>query len=514
MKKCQECGVESPDEVEKCDCGSTSFRALAAPDAVSIDRAFAPRRMFPRPPADAKPAEGEAGAESEAREEPAAEPADPEAADEEEAADGAQARPADGQPPPRPGGQGAAGQSQRRREDLIRTVADLDKVRKDNLFVMGLLGFPTGGKTWFLNRLKHTYVQAPDRRKRLRARPHCTLTPGAVPRGTTVRRSNEISRHRFTFPSREKDSFNLLDIPGEKFAAAALDNFVGVTPHLLETLKLCDAIIVVLPADELLFAQHIAEDWRRKVWRAVLDGRPPEDSPLPPTDDFSPWDLQAKLDAALERQKRAPKAERPAMQDQIDQLQEEVKDRREWHLALAANQIEDFVENLGLMAGVLHLLKRGKSADEIADMEGSEIMGQVGRDGYRKHEVPLFLAISKMDMVIDPDPWLRRKLDKLGVDERRRQHLDRDPLDLMGKWCPGLERQAFGGFAHCRIDCVTAFEGHSGNPDIAYSSESYGVEAVVDWIQWARAFAKKPARTRWATTLAHGLRRVRVMGAA
>ncbi len=517
MKKCTGCGAEVEDNVETCgECGSTEFRALVGPEVQEdaggvpqigdiIDQAEAQEPQAPVPavlvPPIARndrrrqgqppPVNGRALAHAPLEPEPAAAEA-PDAAVE----------------PPEPQIAPAPVVVE------INTSAQLDAIKNEGLFMMGLLGFPTGGKTWFLNRLKYTY-QRPPPNSRLKQRKPCVPTPPAARNGSVVPRTNDILRHQFIVSGRPDDSFNLLDVPGERFRTAASSNFVGVTDLTLAALRVSDAIVIVLPADEILFAERIASRDRRRVLRALQDGRNDPAAAkvgLPPDDNLSADDIQAQLIEALAAQRKAKGPARERLKREIERLRGDVEDRREWRLAEAANDVEDFIDNIGLLAGVLSLLESGVSAEQVAAMSGPEIMGRVGREGFLKRRAPVFLAISKMDSVLNPDPFLERKLDEIGIGPAERARLDADPLGTLKIHCPGLEHHAFAAFEWCKVDCITAFEGHLGGDTIDYDCPAYGVEAVVEWIRWAKAFAKGPPWAKWEARAAQGLRYVRDLG--
>ena len=397
--------------------------------------------------------------------------------------------------------------------EVIEDEARLRELKQEGLFVIGLLGFPTGGKTWFLNRLKHSYHQPPQGSPQSR-RPACVPSPSAAPDNSRVGRTNDILLHHFAVPTDDSLSFHLLDVPGERFQNAAAKNFVGVADMTLATLGACDAIIIVLPADEVLFSSDIADRDRCSIDRAHRSGGIDPAAGrlgLPPADDQSPTDIETLLMQARAQYRRLKKgAPKDRLKAEIERLEGDLGDRREWRLAEAANNVEDFANNVGLFAAVLHLRESGMTAQELGALPtAAAIMLEARKIGYRKRAQPVFIALSKMDAVISPESWLARKLDRIEVGEAQRELLDVDPPMLLARRCAGISHHAPEAFEWCKVDAVTAFGGHTGGDNIHYGCEAYGVSSIIEWIHWARSVAKGGPWVRWEAHAARLLRRIR-----
>ena len=397
--------------------------------------------------------------------------------------------------------------------EVIEDEARLREIKAEGLFVIGLLGFATGGKTWFLNRLKHSYHQPRPHSAQSR-RPACVPSPPAAPDNSRVGRTNDILMHHFATPTDPRLSFNLLDVAGERFQRAAEKNFVGVADLTLAALGACDAIIIVLPADEVLFSAEIADRDRCSIDRAQRSGRIDPAAAhvgLPPQDELSPTDIETQLTQAraqYDRMRKGPLKER--LKAEIKRLETDLAARREWRLAEAANNIEDFANNIGLFAAVLHLQESGMTPQEIGALPtAAAIMTRARESGYRKRAQPVFITLSKMDAVIDPEPWLERKLDRIKVGPAERALLDLDPMALLGERCPGIFHHARAAFGWCKVDAVTAFGGHVGGDVIHYGCDAFGVDSIIEWIHWARQVARGPPWARLEARVAQMLRLAR-----
>ena len=70
----------------------------------------------------------------------------------------------------------------------------------------------------------------------------------------TQRRTDIVTEHTFTRPG---GGFHVIDLPGERFEAAAESNFQN-DPLVLAVIDACGALAILLPADEALFSGHAA----------------------------------------------------------------------------------------------------------------------------------------------------------------------------------------------------------------------------------------------------------------
>jgi GTPase SAR1 family protein len=114
-----------------------------------------------------------------------------------------------------------------------------------------LLGFPTAGKTWFLNRLKYE-LQEGDA---------YACYPRRAPPGD-VENTTLFTAHRFRKGAHD---FYVIDIPGERFLRAVEGSFLGESNTLMRhVIYTGQAFLTLMPADETLLSE-LAHDvlWRR-----------------------------------------------------------------------------------------------------------------------------------------------------------------------------------------------------------------------------------------------------------
>jgi len=149
-------------------------------------------------------------------------------------------------------------------------LAQLEHLRANGVFTILLIGFFAGGKTWFLNRVKHQlgkegYNVSPQPP---RNRAHVTTT-----------RNAEI-HHARRLRDGKVESFAIVDIPGERLRDLVDKNFHAVR-SVLAAMDMCGALIVALPADEVLLSEDVnAEAERLGGVHKVLLARSKDDPAL------------------------------------------------------------------------------------------------------------------------------------------------------------------------------------------------------------------------------------------
>ena len=148
------------------------------------------------------------------------------------------------------------------------TPGKIRELVENRNFIVGLIGYPTAGKTSFLNRLKFTYehFRSEDRR-RFDIWPSYDTGP--------VRQTAIPTYHYFTRvggkPGREAASeesglthedFVLFDLPGERFRIAFEEaGLAGErSEELNDAIAACDALILVLPSDLILGSRQAGAD--------------------------------------------------------------------------------------------------------------------------------------------------------------------------------------------------------------------------------------------------------------
>jgi hypothetical protein len=361
------------------------------------------------------------------------------------------------------------------------TADDIAKVRADGWFTVGLIGFPTAGKTWFLNRVKERYSSG------LAA---YTVSPPKVAQFDEVRGSTVITLHRFVLPAhaakrRENKglhSFVVLDIPGEAMAravdrlASRYDIELGAD-IVLEAFNACDALIIMMPVDELLFSNLLADHekmaWLRANGAGVVVEIDGERRAL--ADEIARLDAKARPGRALAK---ADAARREAL---AAQLAAKDADWRAWMTAQSALNVDKFCDNLGKFANVLHLLQTSNALD-IAGVRISEIIRGVAKQ-TEATTTPVLFALSKMDSLASlPDDYLER-LKAVGIEPDALARVGDAPAKAVRELAPGAAKHLTQHFQWLKFECVTAFEGQRpGDMRIDYERPHYGVDAIIEWI--------------------------------
>lgn len=359
--------------------------------------------------------------------------------------------------------------------------ATLKGLRENGDFVVALLGYPTAGKTWFMNRLKKFCVAD-----------SYSVTPAPARPGEVVGGTAYIEDHYF---ANKDGKFVLIDIPGERFERAIQNRF-ATEPRLLEVVQTCRAIIVVLPTDEVLFSGRAA---------AVVGA--PSRAALRPEVDALDRAIPAQETAVRRARTAAAKAQKALAADKADPVLRKVAQtaakrtealqaelaasrRRQGLLAMAdaGLRLETFIEGIGSLAAVASLLDAGKSPAEVAGYDHRAIASHIVTPAFREwsQRKPVFGALTKADLLSRDDPVIESLV--AGDDERELDLLDefdRDPLETVRHFRPELANQFQAWFGWSKFDFVTAFGGHDGSPVIQYDRAHHGVWAVIEWIWWA-----------------------------
>lgn len=366
--------------------------------------------------------------------------------DADDAAEGARAEdPPEGPPAevPDPADQAEQG----RRGDLAQTdyehlVMDAESTGFDTMLkrlaarprevkLVLLLGYPTAGKTWFLQRLKWIHTN-----KKLSFKNRKVVLPKPVWEGHSVERTDYTGTHLFDMqpidwrnepdPKRPRRTFLIADLPGELFDRTQI---AGDSVHVYERdevtslLEIADALIMMLPAEEVL---------SRSVEPAADNQNPTERLP----------ELQSKMAAAVQaaKAKRLPKAEKAA---RLKAAEAAERDYASMALLRLKQHMQDFVK-LGAL---------------------------VKADPKRREKpLPIFVALSRADQIVSNEtPY------------------DKDPWDSLFAVQPELADHLQKDYLWSRVDFVTAFEGQvRDDTTVRYEQHRhFGVDAVLEWIDWA-----------------------------
>ncbi|CAN5331511.1 hypothetical protein BH10PSE1_BH10PSE1_19140 [soil metagenome] len=352
--------------------------------------------------------------------------------------------------------------------DPEMSAARIQELIDKNANVVGLLGFPGAGKTWFLNRLKFELFTSRDDR-------HEAIPPHAA-QWDAVGRTNGVTEHFFRSNAYDApSSFYVIDIPGERFISLAEGRFLGRERELL-ALKACKALIIVVPADEVLLGERAS----------ALYSRPGS----------------AAESGDLERQARTMASENV--------------------------RLERFTANIAQLNVVLSLLSQNVEVAKIAAMTPEDLIRHLDSDAYKPSSKPVFVALSKAD-VIEAQAVASHESGGDGSgsmidllyrgspdDVEALQEFDRDPEEIVDRYRPALA-SAVNAFRWSKFDFVTAFRGHGdgdiGGTVVDYNLGRRGVAAVLRWMEWARASDTGLTSADWrAISAARALRRFRNEG--
>jgi hypothetical protein len=358
----------------------------------------------------------------------------------------------------------------------------LKALRDNGDFAVALLGYPTAGKTWFLNRLKKFCVGD-----------SYSVTPPPARPGQVVNGTDHIEDHYF---ANTDGKFVVIDIPGERFERAVMNRF-ATEPRLLEVVQTCRAVIVVLPTDEVLFSGRAA---------AVV-GAPSREEIKPEADALyraipnqaavvkraRTAAAKAQNEARADKTNAELKKAATAAQKKLEGLEAEL-DRSQQRLSMlemadAGLRLETFIEGIGSLAAIASMLDAGKSPTEVAGLDHRAIAAHIVTPEFRawSQSKPVFGALTKADLLLSIDDATRSLIDEDDeVEVEFMQNFDRDPLATVRHFRPELANQFQAWFGWSKFDFVTAFGGHDGSRVIQYEGRAHhGVWAVIEWIWWA-----------------------------
>jgi hypothetical protein len=381
------------------------------------------------------------------------------------------------------------------------TFARLAELRRSKRMVIGILGFPTAGKTWFLNRLKHNWVFERGNK----------ASPPPADGGSLVGATQIVTEHTFTRPG---GGFHVIDLPGERFEKAAETNFQS-DPLVLAVIDACGALAIMLPADEALFSGHAAARFEARKAGGADEGPLSETTAeverqlaeaerevarLKRLQKKQPSDeLAAELEAAL--------AERDAAKAEAKALKARRLADHGAGLAEAHRRLERFIGGLGHVSGLLSLKARADAPDR--PIRPAEVDAHIMSGAFRPFAKPVYVALSKADNILDPEGLAAEFFANRAEYEAWAQVFDQDPLATVHEFKPTLARQFSRWFRWVKFDFLTAFREHRGGLSINYDLDSCGVNAVVDWMDWIARYDQLPAWERAMLAAAVRLRRLR-----
>lgn len=348
-----------------------------------------------------------------------------------------------------------------------RIFEELKSLQERGIFVVTLIGSFEGGKTWFLQRLKHE----------LHNRRGIWVDPPPPIEGEEVRRTNNFSVHMIRARSPfggETEQFAIVDLPGETVRRLVEDP--GRAPRsLLAAMNSAGAMIVALPADEVLLGSYANQ---------VLQ-------------------ILESPDDALERHERRRKgqfARKMADPDYAKRLRE---------LAETDAFLTNLTDRLCKVTSMLSTMRANGmtlTADARQPLVTNAMVDAHVRSGkFAPFRTPTFIALTKADRIANLDVVGR---DLLGRDQAAAAAAMMDPRQLVMEHRQALPAVLDHWFEHHKFDFVAAFEGHNGDTKIRYNRyPCRGIMGVIDWISWVRRTNPTSAlhmrALKWAQTMRH-----------
>lgn len=349
-------------------------------------------------------------------------------------------------------------------EEIISKLADL---KAEGRFVVSLVGFYEGGKTWLLNRLKHEL-----------SRKGYSLLPSYARDRTQVRRTNNFSIHRFEIPNQRTktvEQFAIIDLPGELIGQLMQNPLEGPVA-LLASLNVSGALIVALPADEVLLSRYATE---AKQLMAEPEPRDPK-----------------------QRGRRAMLSDKSADLAYVTRL-----DR----LAIADDLLLDFTDQLCQVTALLSTVRSAGTPLEANLRESGitelAIERHVQSGAFVPFRTPTYVALTKADRVSMPDAVA---VDLIGSDDAAvHRNMLRDPREMVMLHREELVAKFDHWFDQYKFDFVSAFEGHGGDAMIRYKNAHHGVWGILEWIAWCRRLEERKPSQQAAMARARRIRAMR-----
>ncbi len=358
-------------------------------------------------------------------------------------------------------------------------IETLRRIRESGVFTMVLLGFPTAGKTWFLNRLKYE-LQEGDA---------YACYPRRAPPGD-VENTVQFTAHRFRKGAQD---FYVIDIPGERFQRAVEGSFLGESNTLMRhVIHTGQAFLTLLPADETLFSE-LAHDvlWRR----AANGGRPSVDTAtLPPAQALI--DRVDVLKRLISQARKGVEAGDAKAQAKLKALIRERKHLLEGgveqalqRLASKHEELGEYISGVGLMAQLMVVMEERGGPDLDPSIDAYAVFDR-SRDAERKKPTkPMFIVLSKSDDLTHRSDAVQLPIRRLLQGHPRATHLLRvlrreprkaDAFALLNALRPGVARQIDEWFAFASFQFATAFEGVArGSKTINYRLNHVGVTDLI-----------------------------------
>lgn len=350
-------------------------------------------------------------------------------------------------------------------------IEHLHQLRENGIFVVALIGFFQGGKTWLLNRLK----------KSLRDDDGIICDPPNARNHSKVARTNWASIHVFSEPSQSTAAgksvvhtrqMAIIDLPGELVDQLFDDPLQGAA-ELLEALLVADALIIALPADEVLLAESA-----NGVVHCLR-----EDETTPRFD----RDLWGEI------------CETPADEARLNRL------------ALGDEHLEKFTNRLIYVMKMISTIRAtglppgARARDHRVSAE--EVERHIGKGPISKFDMPTYIALTKADQLRKPDRVIAQLLNN--PDDHHIREVMRDATEMVIKYRRGVLSQLRAWFTTYKFDFVAAFVDGPRDETIRYELPHHGVRDIKDWIEWCRTLPQRDGRYHKVLQRAKRMRSIR-----
>lgn len=366
------------------------------------------------------------------------------------------------------------------------TLEELAALRAAGDFVIVLLGFPTAGKTFFLNRLQHELCNGTYTCRRKMATSE-----------DLIQNTRQFSAHRFQ-NARDGD-FVLIDIPGEAFAQGAPRQFLD--PHadalMRAVIHTGQAFLVMLPADETLLSEHA-----RRVMPEI-EASERSDALKPGEDEMTLRqiiDAIAELNARLKRKRNAAAAENAeALKAERSRLIDRGRATIIQRLAGSDARLKAFITVIGDMAKLMSFIERNGSPDLPVGFQPHDLDAYKKSPDYKPPTKPVMVVLSKLDELTDSSKAVQAAIKRLTRDVSGSRDvlktLASEPGKVMGSSLLGLFRKPLvsqfdAWFENASFQCAMAFKGlPKDSKTVNYDLDHKGVTQIVERInQQKKAF--------------------------
>ena len=359
------------------------------------------------------------------------------------------------------------------------TLQELAALRAAGDFVIVLLGFPTAGKTFFLNRLQHELCNGTYTCRRKMATSE-----------DLIQNTRQFSAHRFQ--NAKDGDFVLIDIPGEAFAQGAPRQFLD--PHadalMRAVIHTGQAFLVMLPADETLLSEHA-----RRVMPEI-EASERSDALKPGEEEMT---LRQIIDAIAAVNRRLKPGRKAAAVEDAAELRAErsrLIDRGRAttirRLAGSDARLKAFITVIGEMAKLMSFIERNGSPDLPAGFQPQDLDAYKNSPDYKPPAKPVMVVLSKLDELNDPSEAVQTAIKRLTRDvPGSRDMLNAvasEPGKVMGSSLLGLFRKPLvsqfdAWFENASFQCAMAFKGlPKDSKTVNYDLDHKGVTQIVERI--------------------------------